>query len=225
MDTYSSIVTILRRAVKIHGGKAALLRVLGTSKATYYKALDNENPVLPATRTLCTWLDALHAQVFLPGDKAIAEYAYVPQIPPDALVGGVVARQNATETGPRISISRSWFADCGIDPRNCYAVSGMALGDTVRISDVILIDTAQTSLDDGSVYALSILDSNALRAWQEGQLLFPPQPGHPMLKRAQRVPDGWRLCGDTLSAPPFVVQDITGIVVHGRVVRQCRDAV
>ena len=69
MKTYDEIVACLRKAADRLGGKAELMRHLGAKKPTFYRALSDENPVLPAPEVLCQWLDKLHVSMAMPGEE------------------------------------------------------------------------------------------------------------------------------------------------------------
>ena len=79
MKAYEQLVNCLRQSAARAGGKAELMRFLGAKKATFYRALDDENPVLPSPDVLCEWLDKLHVNFALPGEE-LRQFVLVPSV-------------------------------------------------------------------------------------------------------------------------------------------------
>ncbi|MCR5259774.1 MAG: hypothetical protein K6E40_16680 [Desulfovibrio sp.] len=195
MNMYNRILTMLNDAMKAAGGPAALQRLLDCNKATFYRAINKDDPTLPNSRTLCRWLDILNVQLQR-NTEISGGFSTIPQIAPADLVDV----QNAPELG-RMALPRSWFSERRIDPNTCVVVRGLELGDTVRSVDDVLIDTAQTEPVEGGVYAVSL---------KRGQL--------PMLRRFQMMPGAlWQLSSDSANRPTVIIEE-ADICYYGRAV-------
>ena len=66
MKAYEQLVNCLRQSAARAGGKAELMRFLGAKKATFYRALDDENPVLPSPMSSDRSMDPLNDRLLAP---------------------------------------------------------------------------------------------------------------------------------------------------------------
>ena len=72
MSTYDEIAKGLREYADKIGGKANMMRFLNAKKATIYRALEDDEPSLPAPDVLCEWLDKInerYAPLSVQGDE------------------------------------------------------------------------------------------------------------------------------------------------------------
>lgn len=90
----------------------------------------------------------------------------------------------------------------GIQAKNALMmyVSGDSMQPTIMDKDTILIDKADNTPQEGYIYALTLGDTL-------------------MVKRLQRIPDGWMLKSDNPMYSPLTVQgqELNQLVIHGRV--------
>jgi len=176
MKTYDEIVACLRKAADRLGGKAELMRHLGAKKPTFYRALSDENPVLPAPEVLCQWLDKLHVSMAMPGEE-LESYELVPRVA--ATAGAGESFETSDEVAGWYAFRGDFLRRIGANPEKCVTmfVSGDSMEPLIRDGDMILIDQAEADPKDGLIYLVNL--SGAL-----------------MVKRLFRLPSGWRLHSD-----------------------------
>ena len=199
MKAYEQLVNCLRQSAARAGGKAELMRFLGAKKATFYRALHDENPVLPSPDVLCEWLDKLHVNFALPGEE-LRQFVLVPSV--KAVAGSGESLETDDHVQGYYAFRQDFFRKNGIHSKNCamLLVRGDSMQPLIRDGDFILVDQGDRSPLDGLIYLLSV-------------------GGTLMVKRLFRLPMGWRLHSESRNYSPIDLQgDELGTVrVIGRV--------
>lgn len=199
MKTYDEIVACLRKAADRHGGKAELMRFLDAKKATFYRAMDDEKPVLPAPEVLCGWLDKLHVSVALPGEE-LDSYELVPRV--EARAGAGESFETSDAVAGWYAFRRDFLRRINASPAKCVTmfVSGDSMEPLIRDGDMILVDQAEADAKDGLIYLVNL--SGAL-----------------MVKRLFRLPQGWRLHSENerYGHLDIVGDELSAFAIFGRV--------
>ncbi len=180
MNTYHKFIQCLKIAAEKVGGKSALYKILDTSKPTFYKALSDSDPILPATKVLCRWCDALNIDIVMRGEEYL-DYIALPKISKYQLDN----IESAKENGQKFIFPRNWFNEHNIDPLKCVVVSDLELGDSISKGDDVLIDTSKSKFEDGGVFVTAV------------------ENGDIMLRRCQYIPGALQLWVD--DGPSFFV--------------------
>ena len=187
MKTYDEIVACLRKAADRHGGKAELMRFLGAKKPTFYRAMNDENPVLPSPEVLCQWLDKLHVTVSMPGEE-LAGYELVPRV--EARAGAGESFETSDDVAGWYAFRSDFFRHVNANPKKCVTmfVEGESMEPLIHAGDMIMVDQTEADAKDGLIYLVNL--SGAL-----------------MVKRLFRLPQGWRLHSEN---PQFGHLDVLG---------------
>lgn len=199
MKTYDQIVACLRRAADTAGGKSELLRFLGAKKATFYRAMDDDNPSLPSPEVLCEWLDKLHISFVPPGEE-MKQFELVPRV--RAVAGAGESLETDDHIDGYYAFRDDFFRKNGIHPKKCamLLVRGDSMEPLIRDGDFILVDQGDNDPQDGLIYLLGVA-------------------GALMVKRLFRLPTGWRLYSENRSYSPIDLQgdELDSFRVFGRV--------
>ncbi len=97
---------------------------------------------------------------------------------------------------------KEFFLRLGIRAKSCVLM--MARGDSmeplIKEGDTLLVDESQNEPRDGAIFAVGL-----------GEAL--------MVKRLQKIPQGWNLCSENMSSPPVPVtnENLDQFRVYGRV--------
>ncbi|MCR5256860.1 MAG: S24 family peptidase [Desulfovibrio sp.] len=211
-DTYQQIAACLQEALNRCGGlRADLMKKLGAekSRATLYKALDRDHPILPNPDLLCPWLDAIGVEISMapvpgtePGETLLQEIRMARPLdltlPLEDRPGRGVCVLRAESLRRR-----------GLDP---YAVVGIdavhGMPPTILPGDLLFVDAcdrAQMTVADGQIHVLQYGDG----------------ADSIVLRRIQRLAGGGvRMTSDTPGIEPETVNandewpfDILGHVV------------
>lgn len=198
MGTYDTIAKGLQNYAERFGGKANLMRHLDASKATFYRAVE-ENPTLPKTDVVCDWLDKLHAQIVFPGEE-LDGFALIPRV--KAVSGAGESWEISDEVAGMYAFRESFMRYLGVNAKNAIMmyVEGDSMEPLICNHDTILINTAEHELREGYLYTIAI-----------GETL--------MVKRLQRIPSGWNICSENPKYPPISIegQELEKLRVIGRV--------
>lgn len=200
MGTYDAIVKGLRQSAEHCGGKANLMRHLDAERATFYRAINEETQKLPKTEVLCKWLDKLNVQIAFPGNE-LKDFALVPRI--NAQAGAGESFDTDSEVVGLYAFRNDFMREIGvkIDNAEMMLVSGDSMQPFINNGDTVLIDKSDTVPKDGHIYVITFGDAL-------------------MVKRLQRIPNGWLICSDNRAIyPPVPVQDqeLDKFKVYGRV--------
>ena len=199
MKTYDEITAGLKAYAGRVGGKASMMRILDAKKATFYRALDDENPVLPAPDVLCDWMDKMHVQVVFPGEHA-EDYVYVPKVA--AIAGAGASFVVDDEATGLYAFRRAFLEREHIHTQDLVMmmVSGDSMEPLIRDGDTVLVDQTDDSPADGKIYVLRIDDAL-------------------MVKRMEKIPGGWRVKSDNPDRGHYDLRgdELESLHVFGRV--------
>ena len=199
MKTYDEIVACLRKAADRHGGKAALMRFLDAKKATFYRAMDDEKPILPAPDVLCEWLDKLRVSLAMPGEE-LDEYELVPRV--EARAGAGESWETSGTVAGLYAFRREFLDRIHASAKRSVTmfVSGDSMEPLIKDGDMILVDQAESEPKDGLIYLVNL--SGAL-----------------MVKRLFRLPSGWRLHSDNAKYGHLDIlgDELSAFKIFGRV--------
>lgn len=108
----------------------------------------------------------------------------------------------AGESGNLYAFRKDFLRRQGLSPKDVYVmyVSGDSMKPTIEDGDMILIHKTENVPQEGYIYALTLGDTL-------------------MVKRLQKIPDGWILKSDNPMYSPLTVQgqELDKLVIHGRV--------
>lgn len=199
MGVYSEIAQGLKDYAVKTGGKASLMRKLEAKKATFYRALDDEAPVLPSPDVLCEWLDKMDVQVLFP-DEEMADFVMVSKAKAVAGAGGSLETDEGS-TG-LYAFRREFLMREHIHTADLrmMLIRGDSMEPTIKDGDTVLVDQTDKKLMDGRIFIIGV----------DEEL---------MCKRAAKIPGGWRFCSENKERPDI---DVTGdelerLRVYGRV--------
>ncbi len=194
MNTYHKFIQCLKKAAENAGGKVRLYEMLDTSKPTFYKALSDSDPTLPATKVLCRWCDALNIDIVMPGEECF-DYVALPKISKYQLDN----IDSANEVDKRFLFPRKWFEKHEIDQLKCVIVSDLELGKSISKGDDVLIDTSKNTLKDGGIFVTAV---------DKGEIL---------LRRCQYIPGAMQLWVDDCPPIYYVDGETRGVNIYGQV--------
>lgn len=200
MGTYDQIVEGLRKNADMSGGKGNLMRRLGAERATFYRAINDDGGKLPKPEVLCDWLDELNAQVVFPGSE-LKDYSLVKMVA--AKPGAGESFETDADVTGLYAFRNDFMRSIGLKPETSEMmyVSGDSMQPLINNGDTVLIDKSDNVPQDGNIYVLSFGDAL-------------------MVKRLQKIGDGWNICSENASLyPPVPVkgQELDKFKVYGRV--------
>lgn len=199
MRTYNSIIDALLDKKRRLGGKVSnLIDFLEASnKNLVYDAVNKQK--LPNGEELCKWLDKLDADIAFPGEE-MDDFVLINRV--KAVAGCGESYQIDSDVVASYAFRRSFFQYLGVNPKNCKAmfVQGDSMQPLINDKDMILFDENETDIREGYIYVLNY--DEAL-----------------MVKRFQRITDGWNICSEnpTYSPVPVQGQNMEKLKVYGRV--------
>lgn len=198
MKTAEKIIQHMREREKREGSTSNLLRILETSKNPVYRAISEGK--LPNGENLCAWLDALNAQVVFPGEE-LDDFSLVPRVEARAGAGGA-AYDISSKIEGLYAFRSAFLASIAVSPQKAVMmeVVGDSMEPLIRERDTLLVDTADNQPREGHIYVLSL-------------------DGGVVVKRMQKIPNGWALCSENNNYSPVHVQgqELESIGVIGRV--------
>ena len=199
MKTYDQIVACLRRATGRTGGNGELVLFFLPKKATFYRAMDDDNPALPSPDVLCDWLDKLHISFVSPGEE-MKQFELVPRV--RAVAGAGESLETDDHIDGYYAFRDDFFRKNGIHPKKCamLLVRGDSMEPLIRDGDFILVDQGDKDPQDGLIYLLGVA-------------------GALMVKRLFRLPNGWRIYSENAKYLPTDVigDELESMKVFGRV--------
>ena len=199
MKNYDEIASGLRTFAEKLGGKANLMRFLGAKKATIYRALDDEEPSLPAPDVLCEWLDKINAQIVFPGEE-LDDFVMVPKV--KAVAGAGASLETNGDISAYYAFRNDFLKREHINPKNSVMmlVRGDSMEPLIKEGDTILIDQNDKVPQDGRIFLVAL-----------GEEL--------MVKVLQKIPNGWNICSINERYAPLSVQgdELDKFRVYGRV--------
>ncbi len=199
MNTYNEIADGLKRYAQRIGGKANLMRFLDAKKATLYRALDDENPALPAPDVLCEWLDKMNVQIAFP-DEELDKYVMIPKV--KAVAGAGASLETNDDVAGFYAFRNEFLKRENINGKNSVmlVVRGDSMEPLIRDGDTILIDQNDKKPQDGRIFLVGL-----------GEEL--------MVKVLQKIPNGWNICSINERYAPLSVQgdEVDTFRVYGRV--------
>ena len=199
MRTYESILEALNDKKRRLGGKVSnLIEFLEPSnKNLVYDAIGKQK--LPNGEELCRWLDKLDADLAFPGEE-MDDFVLINRV--KAVAGCGESYQIDSDVASSYAFRRSFFQYLGVNPNHCKAmfVQGDSMQPLINDRDMILFDENETEIREGYIYVLNYDDAL-------------------MVKRFQRITDGWNICSEnpTYSPVPVQGQNLEKLKVFGRV--------
>ena len=199
MSSYNHILERLsQEAERMGGNQANLMRKLGATRSTFYRALGEEKK-LPKSDELCEWLDKLGAQVVFP-EEEMNGFVLIPRVKAVAGAGSSFIVDSDVEK--MYAFRESFMHYLGVKPKNAVMmfVQGDSMEPLINNRDTILIDINDRELKEGYIFVIAL-----------GQEL--------MVKRPQRILDGWNICSENKNYSPIPVrgQELESLEVIGRV--------
>ena len=199
MSSYESIVEGMRQYAAKLGGKGDLMRFLGASRATFYRAFDENDPHMPKAEILCEWLDKMHVQVVFPGEE-LDGFVLVPRV--KATAGAGESWEVESDIAGMYAFRESFMQSIGVKPKNAIMmyVRGDSMQPLICDHDTILIDTSDKKPVEGFLYVVAF-----------GEML--------MVKRLQRIPNGWSIVSENKNYQPIPIegQEQESLNIVGRV--------
>lgn len=145
------------------------------------------------------WLEKVGGRVILP-DQSLDGFDLIPRV--KAVAGCGESYQIDGDVAGSYAFKHSFFQYLGVNPKNMKAmfVQGDSMQPVINDRDMILFDENETDIREGYIYVLNY--DEAL-----------------MVKRFQRITDGWNICSEnpTYSPVPVQGQNMEKLKVYGRV--------
>jgi len=145
------------------------------------------------------WLEKLGGNVILP-EQAMDGFCLIPRVKAVAGAGSSFIVDDSIEK--RYAFRESFFHYLGVKPAHAVMmfVQGDSMEPLINDRDTILIDTDDKTLREGYIFVIAL-----------GQEL--------MVKRPQRILDGWNICSENKNYSPIPVrgQELDSLEVIGRV--------
>ena len=199
MSTYDEIAKGLREYADKIGGKANMMRFLNAKKATIYRALEDDEPSLPAPDVLCEWLDKINAQIVFPGEE-LDDFVMIPKV--KAVAGAGASLETNGDISAYYAFRNDFLKREHINPKNSVMmlVRGDSMEPLIKEGDTILIDQNDKVPQDGRIFLVAL-----------GEEL--------MVKVLQKIPNGWNICSISDRYAPLSVQgdELENFRVFGRV--------
>lgn len=198
----SSILAALRTAKEQFGSVAALAAKTGVNPVTLGRWLNGERN--PTVVEIGKVFDALSVKLNLSSQtipSPFSAYSFIPKY--SAVAGAGESFETEAELQGMYAFRTDFLQREHINPKASamLLVRGDSMEPLIKDGDTILIDQSDNLPKDGLIYAAALGDAL-------------------MVKRFQRLPDGWRLRSEN---PDRGYTDVTGddfldmLKVHGRV--------
>ena len=192
------ILEALKEGVELHGSAYKLAKSSGVQLPTLGRWLEGTPPRLAAVEPV---MDALHAQIVLPG-RDMASYEFIPSGQPFIDENGLL--QIRERPHAPIALERHWMRNADIHPASSVMVevADDSMSPLFSTGDLVLVDRADVFPRQGFLYLLSsqkgeIMIRRLKSEFDAGWTLLPENPA-------------WQWAKDT-------IPDITHIQIHGRV--------
>lgn len=174
-----------------------LARFVGLEPAQIKKYSERETT--KNLEKIFSFLDKVGAQIVFPGEN-LDEFVLIPRV--KAIAGCGESFQVDGDVSGSYAFRRSFFQYLGVNPKHCKAmfVQGDSMQPLINDRDMILFDEQERDIREGYIYVLNY--DEAL-----------------MVKRFQRITDGWNICSEnpTYSPVPVQGQNMEKLKVYGRV--------
>ena len=192
------ILDALKEGVDFHGSAYKLAKASGVQLPTLGRWLEGTPPRLAAVEPV---MDALHAQIVLPG-KDYASYEFLPCGMPYLDEAGLL--QIRERPHAPIALERHWMRNADIHPASSVMVevADDSMSPLFSTGDLVLVDRADVFPRQGYLYLLST---------QKGEII---------IRRCKSDPGtGWTLLPENpvWSWAITSIPDISHIQIHGRV--------
>lgn len=202
MNTYENLLNDIEALASRMGRRADLLKRITDNpdavKSKFYKFLNKQS--VPQGDTLVEWLDKLGFTI-VPPDEKMDEYIMVPKV--SAVAGAGASLQTEGRVTGLYAFRREFFEREKISTKNpaMMLVEGDSMEPFIRQGDTILIDQTENTLRNNEIFVARI----------DEEL---------MVKRAIKIPRGWRLCSLNPERPDIDILDGDESIdfqVYGRV--------
>lgn len=144
-------------------------------------------------------LEALGAEVTFP-DEVRQEYTMIPKV--TAVAGAGESLETSDAVAGYYAFRKDFLLRENIHASSSVllVVRGDSMEPLLRENDLILVDQAENTLSDGRIFLVGLGDAL-------------------MVKRVQRLPNGWNLCSDNplRGNTPVEGEDMENLRVYGRV--------
>jgi hypothetical protein len=192
------ILDALKEGVELHGSAYKLAKASGVQLPTLGRWLEGTPPRLAAVEPV---MDALHAQIVLPG-RSFASYEFIACGLPYLDENGLL--QIRERPHAPIALERHWLRNADIHPASSVMVevADNSMEPLFSTGDLVLVDRADLDPRQGRIYLLS----NA-----KGEIMF--------RRLKSEAGMGWTLLPENpaWSWAHETVPDISHIQIHGRV--------
>ena len=192
------ILGALKEGVELHGSAYKLAKASGVQLPTLGRWLEGTPPRLAAVEPV---MDALHAQIVLPG-RSFAAYEFLPCGMPYLDEAGLLQMRERPHAP--IALERHWLRNADIHPASSVMVevADNSMEPLFSTGELVLVDRADVDPRQGRIYLLS----NA-----KGEIMF--------RRLKSEAGMGWTLLPENpaWSWAHETVPDITHIQIHGRV--------
>lgn len=192
------ILDALKEGVELHGSAYKLAKASGVQLPTLGRWLEGTPPRLAAVEPV---MDALHAQIVLPG-KDYASYEFLPCGMPYLDEAGLLQMRERPHAP--IALERHWLRNADIHPASSVMVevADEAMEPLFGKGDFVLVDRADVYPQAGRVYLLTT-QKNDLR----------------ILRLKSEAGLAWSLLAENPACHWYneQVPDISHIQIHGRV--------
>lgn len=186
---------------KVHNGDSqSAATALGVTPPTFWRWCNNKN--VPTLKAVAKAFDQLGAQIWTSDEPPIEDrgYVLVPRV--EAVAGAGESLETSSAIGGLYAFRREFFDRLGLHANRCVMmyVRGDSMEPLIREGDTLLVDESQREPKDGMIFAVGL-----------GEAL--------MVKRLQKIPEGWNLCSENPSSPPVPVthESLDQFRVYGRV--------
>ena len=151
--------------------RAAVAEKLGAPTSTFNRVLSGGSA--PSADKMLNWLKAFGAQLTYP-DERLASYSLIPKVA--AVAGAGASLETSDEVQGMYAFRTDFLTREQVNPHKSVMllVRGDSMEPLIRDGDTILIDRSDNEPRDGFIYLITL-----------GEEL--------MVKRLQRLPNGWRL--------------------------------
>ena len=161
-----AITWINSKAETLPGKKADVMRIVGASKPTFYRAL-GENGTPPSAATFFEWLEALGFKLVAPDEKSyppptvcdMGDYALVPKV--KAKLGAGSSLITEGEQSGLYAFRKDFLRRIGLDGNGelvLFDVMGDSMAPTIQHMDTVLVSRRETDPVSGQIYAIRVDD-------------------------------------------------------------------
>lgn len=178
--------------------QAAVAEKIGAAVSTFNRVLSGGST--PPADKMLLWLNAFGVHLAYP-DERLSNYSFIPKI--TAVAGAGESLETESEIEGLYAFRTDFLQREHINPAESamLLVRGDSMEPLIKDGDTILIDKSDNIPREGLIYVATLGDAL-------------------MVKRFQRLPNGWRLCSEnSIRGYTDVVGDdfLDMLRVHGRV--------